>query len=74
MTDTMVPDLLTIAEVAARLSVNVTTVHNWITAGLLKVILLPPSRKYNRYRIRRDTLDALLVTARSESGRKQQQE
>lgn len=54
------PDLLTVTEVAHHLRVNPTTVRRWIHGGHLHAIILPHSRRRKEYRIRQDTLDALL--------------
>lgn len=54
-------DLLTVTEVARRLRVDVTTVRRWIEGGLLHAVILPHSGKRKGYRIRQDSMDALLL-------------
>lgn len=55
-------DLLTVREVAKALRVDDTTVRRWIKSGALEAISLPHANKRCAYRIRRDTLDALLAS------------
>ena len=53
-------DLLTVREVAERLRVDDTTVRRWIKNGSLEAITLPHRGSRQAYRIRRETLNALL--------------
>ena len=53
-------ELLTVREVAKRLRVDDTTVRRWIKSGALEAITLPHRGKQQAYRIKRETLDALL--------------
>jgi excisionase family DNA binding protein len=53
--------LLTVAEVAARLRVDETTVRRWIKQEALQAVSLPHQGKRQAYRIRRSTIDALLA-------------
>lgn len=57
----MSSDLLTVHEVAQALRVDDTTVRRWIKSGALDAVTLPHSGKRQAYRVRRDTLDALLA-------------
>jgi excisionase family DNA binding protein len=54
---------LTVAEVAARLRVDETTVRRWIKRGVLSAVALPHLGKRQAYRIRQSTLDALIHQA-----------
>jgi excisionase family DNA binding protein len=58
-----VNDLLTVAEVADILRVDATTVRRWIKSGALEAISLPHNGLgvRNAYRIKRETLEALLA-------------
>lgn len=53
-------DLLTVAEVAAKLRVDTTTVRRWLKNGIMAHVSLPHAGKRESYRIKRETLDALL--------------
>jgi excisionase family DNA binding protein len=44
-------DLLTVAEAAAMLRVSERTIRDWITAGSIPYIQLPPVRQREQYRI-----------------------
>lgn len=57
----MADELLTCEEVAAALRVNVSTVRRWIKNGSLDALTLPHRGKREIYRIRRSTLDTVLV-------------
>lgn len=59
-------DLLTVAEVAARLRVDATTVRRWIKQGALDAIPLPSMGKRYAYRVRARVIDALLAPADKE--------
>lgn len=56
-----VPELLTVHEVAERLRVDDTTVRRWIKNGVLEAVTLPHIAKRQSYRIRRKTLEDLLL-------------
>lgn len=60
-------ELLTVREVAKRLRVDDTTVRRWIKNGVLEAITLPHQGKRQAYRVRRETLDALLASPPQES-------
>jgi excisionase family DNA binding protein len=53
-------DLLTVAEVAAILRVDATTVRRWVKYGILAAVSLPHAHKRQSYRIKRATLQQLL--------------
>ena len=53
-------ELLTVKEVAYVLRVDDTTVRNWVKRGVLDAIELPKTGPRKVYRIRRETLEALL--------------
>lgn len=53
-------NLLTISEVARILRVDDTTVRRWVKQGTLEAVALPHAGERLAYRIRRETLDALL--------------
>ena len=53
-------ELLTVGEVADILRVDSTTVRRWIKNGVLEAVTLPHVNKRCAYRIRRETVDALL--------------
>lgn len=53
-------ELLTITEVASILRVDTTTVRRWVKQGILEAISLPHVNTRQGYRIRRETLDAML--------------
>jgi excisionase family DNA binding protein len=56
-------ELLTVHEVAQRLRVDDTTVRRWIKNGVLEAIALPHRGLRQAYRIRKSTLDTLLMSA-----------
>lgn len=56
-------ELLTVREVAQELRVDDTTVRRWIKNGVLEAVSLPHRGERQAYRIRRNTLDKLLVPA-----------
>lgn len=58
-------DLLTVHEVAKQLRVDDTTVRRWIKTGVLEAITLPHRGTRQVYRIRRATLDKVLVSSLS---------
>lgn len=53
-------ELLTVHEVAKQLRVDDTTVRRWIKTGALEAITLPHRGSRQAYRIRQETLEALL--------------
>ena len=53
-------DLLTVREVAEQLRVDDTTVRRWIKSGALEAVPLPSSSAHQVFRIKRETLDALM--------------
>jgi excisionase family DNA binding protein len=53
-------ELLTVHEVARQLRVDDTTVRRWIKNGALEAVTLPHLGKRRGYRVRKNTLDALL--------------
>lgn len=55
-------DLLNVNEVAARLRVDATTVRRWIKQGALEAVILPHMNERQAYRVKRETLDAILAT------------
>lgn len=55
-------DLLTVREVARQLRVDDTTVRRWIKTGALEAVTLPHRGRRTAYRVRRDTMDALLAS------------
>lgn len=57
-------ELLTVREFAQRLRVDDTTVRRWIKSGALEAITLPHHTQRQAYRIRQETLDALLSSGR----------
>lgn len=57
MPDVQIPDLLTVAEVAACFRVSRMTVHRWISAGELVPLPLPG----RTVRFRREDVEALLT-------------
>jgi excisionase family DNA binding protein len=59
-------DLLTVSEVAEILRVDDTTVRRWVKQGALDAIVLPHVNERQAYRIRRETLEKLLGTTKSE--------
>jgi excisionase family DNA binding protein len=54
-------ELLTVDEVARILRVDHTTVRRWVRLGILDAIILPHSNVRRAYRIKRETLDKLLI-------------
>jgi len=54
-------ELLTVHEVAQQLRVDATTVRRWIKGGILEAIALPNRGLRRAYRVKRETLDALLA-------------
>lgn len=54
-------DLLTVSEVATTLRVDDTTVRRWIKAGILEAISLPSRGLRQSYRIKKETVEALLA-------------
>jgi excisionase family DNA binding protein len=55
-------ELLTVSEVARILRVDDTTVRRWVKQGALPAVVLPHVNERQAYRIKRETLDALLGT------------
>lgn len=53
--------LLTIREVARQMRVDETTVRRWIKGGVLEAIALPSRGKRQIYRVKQETLNALLT-------------
>lgn len=53
-------DLLTVSEVGKIFRVDDTTVRRWIKNGVLQAVALPHSNKRQAYRVKRETVDALL--------------
>lgn len=58
----VLPEWLTVPEIANTLSVNSETVRNWIREGKLPAVIVPTpqSRVRTEFRVRRSDLDALL--------------
>jgi excisionase family DNA binding protein len=56
-------ELLTIHEVAQELRVDDTTVRRWVKSGALEAVALPHRGKRQAYRIRRETMNALLASS-----------
>jgi excisionase family DNA binding protein len=54
-------ELLTVAEVAKILRCDDTTVRRWVKQGTLDAIVLPHVNERQAYRIRRSTINTLLV-------------
>lgn len=52
--------LLTVTEVARMLRVDTTTVRRWIKIGTLEAVVLPHVSERQAYRVKRETMDALL--------------
>lgn len=61
MPTTVHEELLTVHEVAVQLRVDDTTVRRWIKNGVLAAVELPHVNKRVAYRIRRKTLEDLLL-------------
>lgn len=53
-------ELLTVSEVARVLRVDDTTVRRWAKIGAIEVVILPHKNTRQAYRIKRETLDAML--------------
>ncbi|HTK09055.1 MAG TPA: helix-turn-helix domain-containing protein [Ktedonobacteraceae bacterium] len=53
-------ELLTVSEVARILRVDTTTVRRWVKQGILEAISLPHVNARQGYRIKRETLNAML--------------
>ncbi len=60
MTQQVLSDLLTVSEVAQILRVDDTTVRRWIKNGVLEAITLPNKGLKHAYRVKRETVNALL--------------
>lgn len=54
--------LLTVSEVATELRVDDTTVRRWIKSGVLEAIPLPARGPRQAWRVKRETVDALLTS------------
>lgn len=54
-------ELLTIREVAHIFRVDGTTVRRWIYTGALPAVYLPHAHSRAAYRIKRETVDAILA-------------
>ena len=54
-------ELLTVLEVARILRVDDTTVRRWAKSGALDVVRLPSRGQRQAYRIRRETLNKILL-------------
>lgn len=54
-------ELLTVAEVARILRVDDTTIRRHIKQGSLEAVVLPHRKKRQAYRIKRETLDEILI-------------
>lgn len=54
-------NLLTVAEVAQYLRVDQTTVRRWIKQGVLNAVCLPHAGKRHAYRIRAETVEAIIT-------------
>lgn len=53
-------ELLTVAEVAGILKVDDTTIRRWVKQGILSAVVLPHVNARQGYRIKRETIDAIL--------------
>lgn len=53
-------ELLTVIEVAERLRVDQSTVRRWVKNGVLSAISLPHRGKRQAYRIKAETVHAIL--------------
>lgn len=60
-------ELLTVHEVAQALRVDDTTVRRWLKNGAMQAVSLPHVGKRMAYRIKKATLDTLLVTTAVEA-------
>jgi len=56
-------ELMTVHEVADILRVDDTTVRRWVKNGILEAVRLPRAGKRESYRIKRNTVDAILNKA-----------
>lgn len=56
-------ELLTVREVARQLRVDTTTVRRWIKTGALEAVALPHRGKRQGYRVKKQTIDALLTAS-----------
>lgn len=56
-------NLLTVSEVANILRVDDTTIRRWIKQGSLEAVVLPHQNARQAYRIKRETIEALLGNA-----------
>lgn len=56
-------ELLTVREIAQALRVDDTTVRRWIKNGVLEAVELPHAGNRCAYRIKRETLERLLIAA-----------
>lgn len=54
-------ELLTVAEVARILRVDDTTVRRWVKQGSLEAVILPHVNARQAYRIKRESIDAVLA-------------
>jgi len=63
---TVSEELLTVREVARALRVDDTTVRRWIKNSALNAVSLPHVGKRCAYRVRRNTLEALLTEGTEE--------
>ena len=54
-------ELMTVKEVADILRVDDTTVRRWVKQGALEAVILPHKHERQAYRIRRETLDKILL-------------
>lgn len=61
----MAEDLMTVSEVARVLRVDDTTVRRWVKQGALEAVVLPHVNTRQAYRIKRNTLEKLLVLTNS---------
>lgn len=56
------PALLTVPEIADILRSDDTTIRRWIKTGAMEAVILPHVNARQAYRIKRETLEALLNT------------
>jgi len=54
-------DLLTVAEVAAILRVDQSTVRRWIREGIMDAITLPHVKWRTGYRVKQETVNAIVA-------------
>ena len=52
--------LMTVAEIAAKLRVDQTTVRRWINHGTLEAVSLPHVGKRQSYRVKASTFDKII--------------